>query len=432
MAKYTKAQVDAAITTILDNSSGLVTPAILRAVLATLRDMEQLASYIKHVNLTLDTLTVEDALTAITNANIPVFNVNRPYKAGYTVYWQYILYVANIDIVTGGQTPDISANWIPVAGGSGGTMTAAQIKASLESLEGTARLSASAINGLLTDADDLTYDDPAFGFIGSALNYLVLRQNMDYSQTLSYKVGNIVFYNSKLYRCKLPCVNVPPSSTNYWELAIPGFTSVADFVAFFGDDPFSANVSISTNDSVNFDERCLLFSQPLTFKWEIQNMIFGSPIVTLYKKTFDYTFDTPGNYNITLSVYNSAGSLIASKVKESFVIVTTPVVNFTVYHGISDDATVLEAEILLGTSFNNPNPMLTTINWNMSVDNYPWFVAPATHDYLMCEFTNLQGWFPITQVFNKTQIYINSVLHTLYIYKSKTKFNGMNFKTSLT
>lgn len=432
MAKYTKAQVDSAIALILDNSSKAVTPAIVRGVLAYLRDMEQLASYIKFTNATLQATTAEEALAAIAHANIPVWNSGLTYDAGYTVYWQYLLYVANINIAAGGASPDVSNNWILVSGGDGGTMTAGQIKAALETLTLTDRLNASAINGLLTDADQLTYDDPTFGTVGSALNFLVLRQNMDYSQVLQYKIGYLAFYNGKLYRCLQDCVNVPPTSTTFWQLAIPGFTSVADFVGFVGDTQFSANVSISTGDTLKFDERCLLFSHAMTYKWEIQEMAYGSPIVTLYKKTFDFVFDTPGNYNVKLSLLNSSGALITTKSKESFVNVTTPVANFTVYHGISDDAIVLEAEMLLGTSYNNPNPLTASINWAMTADNYPWFAAPATHDYLMAEFTSMPGWFTITSVFYKSPIYIKSVLYTLYIYKSKTRINGMNFKTSLT
>lgn len=115
MPKYTKAQVDAAIATIVDNVSKSNTPAIVRAVLAVLKDMEQLASYIKFINPTLNSTTTEEALTALASANIPVWNASLPYKAGYTVYWQYLMYVANIDIVAGGSNPASSSNWILVS-----------------------------------------------------------------------------------------------------------------------------------------------------------------------------------------------------------------------------------------------------------------------------------------------------------------------------
>jgi len=427
MAKYTKAQVDEKIALILDNNSKLVNAAIVRAVLATLRDMEQLASYIKHVNLTLDTLTVEDALTAITNANIPVFNVNRPYKAGFTVYWQYILYVANIDIVTGGQTPDISANWIPVAGGSGGTMTAGQIKAALETLQGTARLSASAINGLLTDADQLTYDDPAFGFIGSALNYLVLRQNMDYSQTLAYKVGNIVFYNSKLYRCKLACVNVPPTSTNNWELAVPAPTSEADFVAFYNDLEKKTDFVVTTGGTVSFDERCLLSVKGISYIWEIQNEAENSPIVYKIRKSFDYDFDTAGTYTIRLSVFNSEGGLIDSIEKQSFIEVADTIPDFTVYYGTSEDTSVSQGEVEAGTTYIDTTPIETQIDYNITTPAVPWFAAPASNEYTHFQ-GQIAGWMPISDGWTKSQLYINSILYTLYVYTYPTQVNYFMFK----
>jgi len=429
MAKYTKAQVDTAITTILDNASGLVTPAIVRAVLATLRDMEQLASYIKFTNATLQATTVEEALAAIAHANIPVWSSELTYDAGYTVYWQYLLYVANVNITAGGAEPGASNNWILVSGGEGGTMTAGQIKASLETLTLTDRLNASAIQGLITDADQLTYDDPAFGFIGSALNFLVLRQNMDYSQTMTYKVGYVVFYSGKLYRCKITCVNIPPTNTNYWQVAIPNFTSSADFVAIHEDAQKTTDFVITTGDTVTFEERCLLFTQAITYKWEIQNEAYGSPIVYSYKRAFDYVFTLAGTYKITLSALDSSGSVIDSELKTGFVEVEDPVQNFTIYYGTSADNIVLEAEAVLGTAFIDTTPTETLINFNMQSNAYPWMVAPASHVYTLCRDESLGGWFDITQVYSVSNIYIGGILHKLYMYKFPTLIIAMSFKT---
>ncbi len=420
MATYTRAQVlQVILDNIAANGANAITGDVLQGVLNIMADQEGLADNVIFENDFLGSNTVEDALLALAGSNIPAWNTDAEYPAGYVVKFNHVLYEALTIIEAGGVSPSHNASWGAISGGSGTTpMTADEIRDSLQTLTGEDMLDSA-------KTKYTGYDSSAAAFAALFAKFITT-----YNPATTYQIGHVVSYGSYLRMCKVAgTLNVLPTNADNWVIIgrEEDTESSTNFMMYHDGDEKVSSFAIPTGETISFDERGLYKDLAFKFLWEITGDSEATP-TTFNTRSFDHQFDDEDVYTIKLTVYNSLGNEIATETKTNFITVQEPVVDFRVYWGLSADDAVDEAEILGSTNFIDETPAEIEIPFAMAEAAFPWFAAPATMVYTEYMAHVLPIWNDIANTYNITDVYVDGILHKLYIYKHMTEITTISFK----